>query len=235
MANVAGDEQAWTRGYLGWLLDRGVGWAYGFPPETCNYRAEPVRIPVSSGLSRIELAATFYAPILSDGAEPHGTILVRSPYGRGLPISLMFGRKYASRGYQVLFVSCRGTFGSGGEFDPGHDEVEDGKAVVEWMREQSWYTGTFATVGSSYLGFTQWALLTDPPKDMVAAIIIVGSHDMGRWVWQTGALNMEIITWGNMVAKQGEQNSVLKKWINKLAHRDPFNSVLESIPLVQAV
>jgi putative CocE/NonD family hydrolase len=237
MANVVGDEQPWTRGYLGWLIDRGMSWAYGYPPEECNYKLEPVRIPVSSGLSRIELAATFYAPILPDGKKPKGTILARSPYGRGLPISLVFGRLFASRGYQVLIVSCRGTFGSGGEFDPFRDAVEDGKAVVEWMRTQHWYTGTFATLGASYLGFNQWALLADPnpPRDMVAAIIIVGPHDLGRSLWHTGALNMDAIAWGNQVSKQGQPNSVLKKWIEKMRHIDPFRPVLDSIPLVQGV
>jgi putative CocE/NonD family hydrolase len=229
------DGQSWTRGYIGWLLDHAIGWAYGYPPETCDYRAAPMRIPVSSGLSRIELAADSFTPLLPEGVKPKGTILVRSPYGRGLPLSLVFARIYASRGYHVLCVSCRGTFGSGGDFDPCRTEVEDGKAVVEWMRAQPWYTGTFATIGSSYLGFTQWALLTDPPEDMVAAVVIVGPHDMAGWVWQTGALNMDIIRWGYMVSEQDRPNSRLRKWIDKLSHRDPFRSVMESIPLVQGV
>ncbi|KAF2690912.1 hypothetical protein K458DRAFT_382492 [Lentithecium fluviatile CBS 122367] len=127
---MANREQAWTRSIFGALLDRAISWAYGLYPEKCNYKAEPFRIPVSSGLSRIELAATFYAPLLSEDVQPEGTILVHGPYGRGLPVSGGFARLYASRGYQVLFVSCRGTFGSGCEFDPFLNEVEDGKAVV---------------------------------------------------------------------------------------------------------
>jgi len=35
------------------------------------------------------------------------------------------------------------------------------------MRRQRWFTGQFATVGISYLGFTQFALLQDPPPELV--------------------------------------------------------------------
>jgi putative CocE/NonD family hydrolase len=231
MANEKNSEQAWTRGIFGSFLDRALGWKFGLPSETCNYKGEPMRIPVSSGLSRFELAATLYVPLLAKGTAPEGTILVRSPYGRGLPISAGYARLFASRGYQVLFVSCRGTFGSGGEFEPFQNEVEDGKAVVEWMRQQPWYTGTFATVGPSYLGFTQWALLTDPPEDMVAAVISVGPHDFGRTIWETGTLNLDMVGWADHVAHQEEPYYFVKKILNPNA----FRPVLDSIPLVQGV
>ncbi|KAF2679639.1 CocE/NonD hydrolase [Lentithecium fluviatile CBS 122367] len=231
MSNLKDGNESWTRGFFGSLFDRGIGWMYSLPGEKCNYKAVPYRIPVSSDLSRIELAATLYAPLLTNGTKPEGTILVRCPYGRGLPISIGFARLFASRGYQVLFVSCRGTFGSGGEFDAFRDEVGDGKAVVEWMRMQSWYTGTFATIGMSYLGFTQWALLTDPPEDMVAAVIGVGPHDLGRSIWETGALNLDIVNWANMIAHQEEPYAFLKHATSP----NKFRPVLDSIPLVQSV
>lgn len=110
----------------------------------------------------IELRADHYAPATS---EPAGTLLVRCPYGRKFPFAALYAGIYAARGYHVVFQSVRGgTFGSGGEFDPMVNEIADGADTVAWLREQDWFTGTFATIGLSYLGFTQWTLLTDPPR-----------------------------------------------------------------------
>ncbi|KAF2241956.1 hydrolase CocE/NonD family protein [Trematosphaeria pertusa] len=230
MTNPTSASPNWVRGFFGALLDRLIGWRLGFPPETCNYRVQGLRIPISDGLNRIEFAADLYQPILPKDTKPAGTILVCCPYGRGLPLTIC-ARVFASRGFQVLFSSCRGTFGSGGEFDPFRTEVEDGKAVVEWMREQDWYTGTFATLGGSYLGFTQWGILCDPPKDMVTAIIAVAPHDFGRGIWETGALNLDIVSWANTMAHREEPYFLLRR-ILKLNN---FRPVLDSIPLAQSV
>ena len=104
----------------------------------------------------VQLRADHYAPAT---ASPAGTLLVRGPYGRAFPFSLVFARLYAARGYHVVLQSVRGTFGSGGVFEPMVNEAADGADTVVWLREQPWFTGRFATVGLSYLGFTQWALL----------------------------------------------------------------------------
>jgi len=58
----------------------------------------------------VELIADHYEPHTSN---PAGTILVRGPYGRGWPFSVLFADVYASRGYHVVVQSVRGTFGSG--------------------------------------------------------------------------------------------------------------------------
>lgn len=65
----------------------------------------------------------------------------------------------------MVLQSVRGTFGSGGVFEPMADEIADGADTVAWLREQPWFTGRFATIGMSYLGFTQWALLQDPRRN----------------------------------------------------------------------
>ena len=57
------------------------------------------------------------------------TVLVRSPYGRRGPVGLLFGRLLAERGLQAVVQSVRGTFGSGGAFDP-FDERADGLATL---------------------------------------------------------------------------------------------------------
>jgi putative CocE/NonD family hydrolase len=195
------------RSFLGQLFDRIVSWLVGFPSERCSYTTLALGVPIFDGLSRIELCANLLQPLLPNSAKPLGTVLVRSPYGRGFPIAGT-ARAYAARGYQVLVVSSRGTFGSGGDFDPFRTEAQDGQAIVEWMRKQTWYTGTFATMGGSYLGYVQWALLVDPPKDMVAAVPGVSPHNFARAIRGTGAMDLDIVKWADMVAHQEEPFSI---------------------------
>ncbi|KAJ1334021.1 hypothetical protein MN608_04019 [Microdochium nivale] len=172
------------RSYTGIIADRISGWLYGMPPETCDFTIEDIRIPVpteqfapsitttatiasapsssdtnSSSIRTIELAAILYQPTNQPAAQaPLGTILVRSPYGLDYPLAVGHARIYAARGYQVLLSACRGTAGSGGgEFTPALGDVADGSATALWMRRQSWYTGRWAMLGGSYLGWTQWA------------------------------------------------------------------------------
>src|SRR5205085_2312127 len=76
-------------------------------------------IPMADG---VRLLADRYYP-RGNGKLP--TVLVRSPYGRRSLWGLLFGRIVAERGFSVLVQSCRGTFGSGGVFDPFHHERED--------------------------------------------------------------------------------------------------------------
>ena len=147
----------------------------------------------------VRLRADHYAPATS---SPAGTVLVRGPYGRGFPFSLLFARPYAARGYHVVVQSVRGTFGSGGVFEPMTNEAADGADTVAWLREQPWFTGQFATVGMSYLGFTQWALLQDPPPELAAAVISVGPHDFHAAVWDTGSFTNDFLGWSNMVSHQ---------------------------------
>lgn len=152
----------------------------------------------------VELIATHYAP---DTAAPAGTLLVRCPYGRGFPFATLYGTVYAARGYHVLLQSVRGTFGSGGEFTPMVNEAADGADTVAWLRTQPWFTGSFATVGLSYLGYTQWALLVDPPPELKTAIVTVGPHDFNASTWGTGSFSLnDFLGWSDMVSHQEEPN-----------------------------
>lgn len=148
----------------------------------------------------VDLRADHYEPLTD---RPAGTILVRGPYGRGFPFSFIYAQIYAARGYHVVLQSVRGTFGSGGTFVPMVHEVDDAADTVVWLREQSWFTGTFGTIGLSYLGYTQWALLSDPPPELAAAVISVGPHDFHGSSWGTGsfALN-DFLGWSDMMAHQ---------------------------------
>ena len=108
-------------------------------------------------------------------------------------IALLTARQYATHGYHVVNQSCRGTFGSGGVFEPFKPDIEDGADTVDWLRRQPWFGGRFALCGASYLGYTAWALMTDPPPELAAAVIAIAAHD-NHWVTHgAGAFSLEQI------------------------------------------
>ncbi|MGW1086147.1 CocE/NonD family hydrolase [Streptomyces sp. NPDC002596] len=119
------------------------------------------------------------------------TLVVRSPYGRGVPWSPMYGMLFAEQGFHVVLQSCRGTGGSGGRFDLWRNEADDGQATVTWLRKQSWFNGRLGTVGPSYLGYVQWALALDPPPELKAMVVQVGLHDPYALFHTDGALRLE--------------------------------------------
>ncbi|KAI3397691.1 hypothetical protein diail_10460 [Diaporthe ilicicola] len=220
------------RGYVGALFDRFMSWREGLPPETCSYTTTPVKIPLEAE-EAVELAADLYMPVLKNNETPAGTILVQCPYGRGL-LSLS-ARAFAPRGYIVLFVSTRGTFGSGGELDPARIETRDGPRVVAWMRQQPWYTGSFATVGASYLAYTQWALLgsDEPPEDMVAAVPSIGPHDFSKLLWGTGALWLTCVDWAYLMGIQDSLSFFGQVYTLSTLNHNTFTHVKKSVPLAQ--
>jgi uncharacterized protein len=189
---------ATSPGPLRRFAGRAVSRLLRLPPHTSDFRVERgLRVPMRDG---VDLIADHYVP---DTDRPAGTLLVRGPYGRGFPVSLLFAAVYAARGYHVLVQSVRGTFGSGGEFTPMVHEKADGADTAAWLRDQPWFTGSFATVGLSYLGFTQWAMLEDPPPELAAAVIAVGPHDFRASSWGTGSFSLnDFLGWSHMVAHQ---------------------------------
>ena len=88
-------------------------------------------------------------------------------------------------------------------------EAADGADTVEWMRRQPWFTGRFATIGISYLGFTQYALLQDPPPELVTAVITAGPHDLSTSAWGTGSFTVnDFLGWSNLVAHQEDPGRI---------------------------
>jgi uncharacterized protein len=145
-----------------------------------------LRTPTRDGFT---LVSDHYAPVVP-GADC-ATILIRTPYGRGMPVSGLWARTFAARGYHVLLQSCRGTYGSTGTFEPMVREAEDAQDTIVWLREQPWFNGELGTMGMSYVTFTQWALLMDPPPELRASVMIAGPHDFSWATWENGSFALE--------------------------------------------
>lgn len=185
-----------------------------------------VEIPLRDGE---RLGADLYEP----SGESKGLLVARGPYGRSGMIAAQMARPYAAQGYTVLFVSSRGTYDSTGAFDPMRSEVVDGQDLVSWMRQQPWYPGRFATIGGSYLGHTQWAMLTDPPADLVTSIIMIGPHDFSRHAWGTGTFNLDFLGWSDQIVVQSKHEG-LAAMLKLVTQGRRVNPILNAVPIATA-
>ena len=216
------------RGGAARMLDPALSRLLRLPRARCDYQVQrDVRVPARDGT---RLLTDHYAPAVAPG---RGTILVRTPYGRGFPVDFE-ARVYAGQGYHVLVQSVRGTFGSGGLFDPMANEADDGQDAVAWLRTQPWFDGRLATSGPSYLGWTQWALLTDPPPELRTAVILVGPHDMSDTAYGTGAFFLGgFLSWSEMITRQ-EQTSAVQAMLRTVTAARRLAPAVNGLPLADA-
>jgi predicted acyl esterase len=125
-----------------------------------------MKVPMRDGTL---LATDVYLPA---GAGPWPVALSRTPYGRtdyrssdgghgGIPAS-----QFLKSGIALVVQDVRGWFDSQGEAGPNDDgwgERQDGLDTINWIRQQSWSNGKFATYGGASAGMTQYHLAgTDP-------------------------------------------------------------------------
>jgi hypothetical protein len=186
-----------------------------------------IEVPAADG---VRLLTDHYWPRL---AGPAPTLLVRSPYGRGLMWDYLYGALFARQGFHVILQSCRGTGGSGGELDPLRHEAADAQATVAWLRDQDWFNGRLGTVGASYLGYTQWALAVSPPPELGAMAVQVGSNDFSTFLFPGGAFALEAtLTAASMMLSMGRGMRPLLRAMARLAVR--LRRAVAVLPLVDA-
>ena len=128
------------------------------------------------------------------GLGPAPTILERTPYGRAAIGGFdPMGELLAARGYRFVLQAVRGTDGSEGD-QSFFAERDDGRATAEWLTTQPWWDGRLGTYGSSYMGFTQWALASTAPSYLRAMVIALSSTHSSWYLGGTLALEL-MINW----------------------------------------
>lgn len=162
-----------------------------------SVQVQALSVPMSDG---VLLAADRYY-VGNRPGDP--VVLLRGPYGRG-GVSALLGRAYAARGLQALVVSCRGTFGSGGDWLPMRDEAPDGLATWEWLRAQTWFPGSVILAGPSYLGYTQWALAAQVPDEIAAMVPQVTSSRLTLPFIRSDALDWDLLVRWNFLLEHQE-------------------------------
>jgi uncharacterized protein len=219
-------------GLLGRAIDGLLRRLRKLPAPRNEYVVERgLRTPTRDGFA---LVGDHYAP--AGSGQGGGTILIRTPYGRGAPVAQLWGSTFAARGYHVLLQSCRGTAGSTGTFEPMVCEADDAQDTVAWLREQPWFNGDLATMGMSYVAYTQWALLADPPPELRASVMVAGPHDFGRAIWENDAFALEtFLGWSVTNSVPFEQRPSLVQLLTGNRQRaNQLEAALAALPMADA-
>ena len=210
---------------IGSYLDQ---WLLHLPtPKTRKIsRERSLRIPMRDGVT---LVAERWAPAAGGDGLP--TALIRTYYGTRAGSGTLLARALAERGYQVLVVASRGTFGSGGVAHPLHDEREDGLDVVAWIIEQGWFGDAIVLAGASYLGYTQWAIADLVPEQVKAMIPVLTSSSLMPDFLRADHYQLEIpFGWGIQVATQEERFAELRTEVQERAAL----KAMDTLPLGEA-
>ena len=197
------------------------------PPVTRDLAVtRNLQVPMPDGAV---LLADRWAP--RDGGWSLPTALVRSPYGRRGLFGAATARSLAERGFQVLVQSTRGTFGSGGDFDPLRCERDDGLATLQWLVKQPWFGGAIILSGASYLGYVQWAVSDGLPPEVKAMVPQVTESALTLEFLRPDGFSLETpFGWGVMVAGQERPRAMLRAATGARRVR----RALDTLPLGQA-
>ncbi|QKG26684.1 CocE/NonD family hydrolase [Actinomadura verrucosospora] len=191
-------------------------------PRYTVERDLPVTMP-----DGVTLLADRYVPV---GVPRPPTILVRTPYGRRGPAALANGLPFVPFGFQLVVQSARGTFGSGGEFDPLGSERDDGLATVAWLKEQPWFGGTFATYGASYLGYSAWAIAAEAGPELKAMSLQITASSFRDAAYVGGSFALEsTLTWTDLTHRQQQPLGLLTATL--LSRRRAVRAARSGLPL----
>jgi uncharacterized protein len=130
-----------------------------------------------------------------------------------------------------LIQSTRGTFGSGGTFDPMRTEREDGLDTLEWLAKQPWFGESIVLSGGSYLGYVQWAVADQAPPAVKAMIPQVTESALTLEFLRADGFSLETpFGWGVMVSGQERRWAMPRQILT--ARR--VQRALHTLPLNQA-
>jgi uncharacterized protein len=197
------------------------------PPLTRDLVIErDLPVPMPDGTV---LLADRWAP--RTGGDKLPVALMRSPYGRGALITAGMVRPLAERGFQVILQSTRGTFGSGGVFEPMRNEREDGLATLEWVVKQPWFGDSIVLVGPSYLGYVQWAVADRLPPEVKAMIPQITDSALTLDFLRADAYSLETpFGWGVLIAGQERRFGMLRG----LVEGGKTRRAMSTLPLAEA-
>jgi putative CocE/NonD family hydrolase len=206
------------------ILQRALGLP---PPLTRDLSVErDLRVPMRDGAV---LLADRWAP--KSGAQGLPTALIRTPYGRRGLFGQLMARPLAERGFQAVVQSTRGTFGSGGGFDPIRCEREDGLDTLDWVLKQPWLGEAIVLFGASYLGYVQWAVADRLPPQVKAIIPVVTESALTLEFLRADGFSLELpLAWGIQVDGQESRSAIL----NRLLMSRKIRRAVETLPLEQA-
>lgn len=190
----------------------------------------------------VKLATDIYRANTPDTAP---TILIRTPYGKNGILGFFntfTAQRLAERGYNVAVQDVRGRFKSEGTFIPYQNEASDGRALLDWVNEQSWSNGKFAMWGASYLGYCQYAIASTNPEGLVALAPTMTNSEIGgvpehaleldlilRWLLMLDAMGnpkLSVSEKAGRIASEGVQSKLVTQAANHLPLSEADNALL---------
>lgn len=150
------------------------------------------------------------------------TVLVRTPYNKYA--EKWMGKAFGLFKIAVVVQDCRGRYKSGGEFYPFINERDDGLGTLRWIREQAWSDGTVAGWGSSYVGYTQWAI--SDSLDFLS--LVVSGANIYDFTYPDGLFSLQsAFNWGFQNASQNT-NAVSPDQLSSAYHMLPLSAADDS-------
>ncbi|MFO7668429.1 MAG: CocE/NonD family hydrolase [Bacteroidales bacterium] len=176
-------------------------------------RYQELNIPMTDG---VMLSTDVYLPKTKKRCP---TVLVRTPYGKYA--EKWMGKAFGFFNIAVVVQDCRGRYKSGGEFYPFIHERVDGLETLKWIREQPWSDGTVAGWGSSYVGYTQWAV----SDSLNFLTLVVTGANIYDFTYPDGLFSLQsAFTWGF------QNDSAVSKSIPQ----DQLNAAFQMLPISSA-
>ena len=161
----------------------------------------------------------FTAIVLPEQSGKFPTLIIRTPYVTGfenkcedevIAAYLPMQSKWLENGYAVVIQHCRGCGKSGGDFIPYENEKEDGLALQDWIRSQSFYNGELYLYGSSYLSVVHY-LAAPYNEDIKGAIFGVADSNMYNFCYRNGFLKAGLL--GSWYSGMYKARSLKKSYI----------------------
>ncbi len=182
------------------------------PPRVAT--VDSIGIPAADG---VRLAADVMLPV-AEGGTPAPTVLIQTRYWRSFDMRVPdrpghapqgpregVADALAEAGYAVVIVDVRGTGASEGEwrapFAPV--EVEDARAVLDWIVAQPWSDGRVGAYGVSYEGSTALLAAATGHPALEAALAREVEWDLAGEILTPGGLPLRAFAeeWGAAVAE----------------------------------
>lgn len=143
-----------------------------------------------------------------DDATALPALVMRMPYDKERAVSPE-GMTFVKAGYALVLQDTRGRFASQGEFNANFQEINDGADCYVWVAQQPWCDGRVGTMGTSYLGQSQWLAapyMTDAVKAMAVSLAPVDHYS--DIAYRGGVLNLgSMLYWATMmtIGEQGRR------------------------------
>ncbi len=171
----------------------------------------------------VKLAVDIYLPTDGPAGDTFPVVFQYTPYGRSKvnpetgEIRDESENKLLKHGYALVVADMRGSGASYGMQLPFFPQLgEDGKALIDWIAEQSWSNGKVGMMGGSYVGWSQLVTAQHRPealKCIVPEVILfegyseafrIGGIAAQNWINQystiLNAINLNYYVEGTIVA-----------------------------------